>query len=177
MEELRRKIKIFWIEHGTPILFWTIVVVVVLIIVRLLNNYAIQQNTQNNNTQVQNENTTQQITYQENKVYTSLINQFIEYCKNEQIEQAYEMLSENCKTELYPTIDDFSTSYYKRIFSQSRDIEVKYDSTNDTYQIVFYEDILESGKLENRGSIIDYYKIEQEILEDKIYINLNKSII
>ena len=175
MEELRRKIKIFWIEHGTPILFWTIAIIIVFAIIQLLNYNAEQQLKIENRVNEQNISETQNI-YKENSNYTKLINDFLQYCNSKQIEKAYEMLSENCKTELYPTIDDFSNSYYNIIFSQSRDIEVKYDSINDIYQIVFYEDILESGKLENRDSITDYYKIEHEILEEKIYINYTTRI-
>lgn len=176
MEKIRRALKIFWTEHGIPILFWTIVFVIVFVIIQLLNNYSIKQNEKNNNTQVQSINIEQQNIYQENEEYTTLINQFIECLENEQIEQAYVMLSENCKKDLYPTVEDFSTLYYNRIFNQNRDIELEYDATNDIYQVIFYEDILESGKIENRDSIEDQYKIEKEILENKIYINYNKSI-
>lgn len=175
MEELRRKIKIFWIEHGTPILFWTIAIIIVFAIIQLLNYNAEQQLKIENRVNEQNISETQNI-YKENSNYTKLINDFLQYCDSEKIEQAYEMISENCKNNLYPTIEDFYNLYYKKILNQKRDVEIQYDSTNDTYKINFYEDMLETGKIENREYISDQYKIEHEILEEKIYINYNNSI-
>lgn len=172
MEKIRRALKIFWTEHGIPILFWTIVFVIVFVIIQLLNNYAIKQNEKNNNTQVQSSNNEQQNIYQENEKYTILINQFLEYCQKGEKEEAYAMLSKNCKKNLYPTLETFSTSYYNKIFNQKRDIKVEYDTTNDIYKINFYEDILEAGKTENRNCVVAECKIQQETIESKIYINI-----
>lgn len=175
MEELRRKIKILWTEHGIPILFWAIILVIVFAIIQLLN-YNAMQNLEKGDRVEQKNTTAEPAIYRENEAYTKLINNFLEYCKNGNIQQAYEMLSENCKKDLYPTIDNFTSEYYNKLFKQQNDIKVEYNVEKDIYVIKFYEDILESGKLANRDYISDEYKIEREILEEKIYINYNNSI-
>lgn len=175
MEELRRKIRIFWIEHGIPILFLFVVLVIIFAVIQLLNYNAMQKLEKKN--RLEQENTTAELsTYKKNEDYTKLINNFLEYCKNGNIQQAYEMLSENCKKDLYPTLDNFTSKYYNKLFKKEKDVKVEYNEKNDIYVIKLYEDILESGKLEDRSYISDEYKIEHEILEEKIYINYNNSI-
>lgn len=174
MEKFRRTLKIFWTEHGTPILFWIIVIIVVIIITQSLNNYAIKQ--QNKKKEDIYQKNIEQPIFKENNANTQLVKKFIDYCENEQIENAYGLLSENCKKELYPTAKDFSNLYYNQLFKKKHNIEIKYNSKDDIYEVIFYEDILESGKIENRNNVIDQYKIEKEVLEDKIYININQSI-
>ena len=104
-----------------------------------------------------------------------MIEEFIKLCQNKEIERAYELLSTKCKTDLYPNIEKFKEQYYNKIFNVKREIEIEIVD-NQTYKIKFTEDILESGKIEGRESIIDYYKIDSEILEDKLYINNEKTI-
>ncbi len=175
MEMLRRNIKIFWTEHGTPILFWTIVIIAVILIVQGLNRLAIKNSEKNSTHKNQINNVMQENIDKEDKTYTAKVNQFISYCKNSQIQEAYDMLSEKCKKELYPTINHFKNNYYSKMFNQGYDIEVEYNSNNE-YKIKFYENILQSGKIENRNYIEDIYKIEEEILESKIYINIARNI-
>lgn len=171
MESLRRKIKIFWTEHGTPILFWALVVLGVIIIVQLLNNYAIQKNKNRNSTNVQTQNTIQQSNYSENKDYTALVNQFLNYCKNGQVEEAYEMLSENCKKDLYSTKQEFENKYYKKLFAEQKDTEMLHIEESN-YEIRVYDSILETGSVENRKYTTATCKVEEEILGAKIYTNL-----
>ena len=40
-----------------------------------------------------------------------IIQNFIEYCNNKNIEKAYELLSDDCKSEMYPTANDFYSKY------------------------------------------------------------------
>ncbi len=170
MEKLRRALKIYWTEHGTPILFWSIVIIAIIAIVQALNYYTIQQNSRKNSTL--QKNTSYQQIFKEDKTNTELVNQFLQYCTDKQIEMAYELLSENCKKELYPSIKDFSNLYYNKLFNSKHDIEVKYDSKRNIYQIIFYEDILESGKIENRGTKISECEIQEGVVENKLYITI-----
>lgn len=173
MENIKRKIKIFWVEHSDPILFYTILIVAVIAIVQILNQLAIQNSKKDiNENNAQNE----KVVYKKDEKDVELIKKFVNYCKEEKIEQAYGLLSEKCKKELYPTIEDFTNKYYNKIFKQKRNIEIKYENTNDLYSITFVEDILEAGKIENRDNIKDHYKIEQEVIDKKIYINFNQEI-
>lgn len=172
MEDIRRALKIFWTEHGTPILFWIIVITVIFAIIQILNFYAIKNNQQKGQGKIE---TKVSISKEENIKNKDIISDFVEFCNKGKIQEAYELLSENCKKQLYPTINNFKENYYKKIFMQAREVEIKLEDTN-IYKVTFYEDILESGKIENRNSIVDYYQIEQEILEDKLYINIKENI-
>lgn len=172
MEDIRRALKVFWTEHGTPILFWIIVIAVIFVIIQILNFYAIKNNQQKGQGKTEIKAS---ISKEENIKNKDIISNFVEFCNKGKIQEAYELLSENCKKELYPTIDKFKENYYKKIFTQTREIEIQLEDKN-VYKVTFYEDILESGKIENRNSIVDYYQIEQEILEDKLYINIKENI-
>lgn len=172
MENIRRALKVFWTEHGTPILFWGIVIIVIIVITQALNNYTIQKNNKKVTMQKSNSSIIKQQVFKENNQNTKLVNQFIEYCKNEQIESAYELLSENCKKELYPTRKDFSNLYYNQLFKKKHDVEIKYDSKNNIYKIIFYEDILESGKVEGRSQKISECQIQEGVIENKLYITV-----
>lgn len=174
MEKIKRKIKMFWLEHSDPIIFYTLLIGGVIIIVQVLNQIAINKNKEeNNNTNIiQNE----KIIYKSNPEDVELINKFIKYCKEKNLEGAYSLLSEECKNELYPTLEEFTNKYYSRVFDKKCNTSIKYDENNDLYNITFFEDMLETGKIENKEIAKDQYKIIQEILDKKIYINYNQEI-
>ena len=176
MEKLRRRLKIFWTEHSGPILFYAMLIGAIILIVQGLNALAIQNNKKRQSESgVNTTNTSNVVNIQEDENNKELINEFIEYCRDGQIEKAYGLLSENCKNNLYPTITDFTNTYYNKMFTKNYDTEVEYYSEN-IYKITFYQSMLETGQIENRNAVAeDYYKIDAEILEDKVYINYNNT--
>lgn len=102
-----------------------------------------------------------------------IIDNFIEYCNNGQVENAYELLSEECKTILYPSLEDFTKKYYNKIFNEKKSYIYQawisgYNS--DTYRIDFTEDMLATGK-PAKTSIVDYYTIVKNNEEYKLNIN------
>lgn len=104
---------------------------------------------------------------------SNLIKNFFEYCNNNKIEEAYNLLSDDCKEELYPNINDFKEKYYNLIFTEKR----SYDSvlwintnTRNTYRIEIMADLLATGKKGNMP-IEDYYTIVNENGEYKLNIN------
>lgn len=169
---LKRKIKIFWVEHGDPILLSIILIAGVIIIVQGLNYMAVKRKkeTNNNINNITEENVEIEKKTNENK---QLIERFIQYCDDGNIEDAYDLLSENCKIDLYPTKEEFINKYYEKMFNDKRDTEVEYIPEEDIYKIKFYDSILESGKVEGRNYISNECKIEKEVLESKIYISIN----
>ena len=50
----------------------------------------------------------------------NVVNKFLECCNNKNVEEAYNLLSDECKEELYPTIEYFKTNYYDIIFNIER---------------------------------------------------------
>lgn len=169
MESIRRKIKIFWLEHRDPILFYSIVIAGIIVVVQLLNQTAIlnsEEDTKNNN--IENEQYYDYSTSQEDK---ELIEDFITYCKENNMEKAYSLISNKCKSDLYPTIKEFEEKYYNNRFYRKRTVQIDYQREKNIYVISFYPDLLESGKYIDSESIVDYFKIEQELLDRKININ------
>lgn len=103
----------------------------------------------------------------------TIIKNFFNCCNNGRIEEAYNLLSDDCKEELYPTISDFTDRYYKRIFTEKRD----YDSTlwittssKNTYRVEIMSDLLATGQKEV-NPIEEYYTVVVE--NGKYKINTN----
>lgn len=170
MESIRRRIKIFWLEHSDPIIFYSIVIIVIILIVQFFNRLAIEKNKADEI--ATSETTTESYSY--NTEDKNLIENFVSLCKDNKTHEAYKLLSNRCKQELYPTYEEFINNYYYKMFSKKRTIEINYEKERKLYKITFYTDILESGGLKN--GIVDNYKIEQDVLENKIYINFYKNI-
>lgn len=170
MESIRRRIKIFWLDHSDPILFYSMVIIGTIFIVQFFNKLAIEKNEQESKTNTINIGITENYNIRDD----SLVKDFINYCKQNETQKAYELLSRKCKEELYPTYEEFMNNYYNKIFNIKRTIQTNYDREKNIYKINFYTDILESGGFTN--SMQDYYKIEQDVLENKVYINLYKGI-
>ena len=84
------------------------------------------------------------------------------------------MLSAECVKEHYQTKEKFYEEYYKKMFSINKDIDIEYIS-EDTYEIKFYESILESGRIEDRKYISNIYKIVRDEEIEKLYINFNEN--
>ena len=78
-----------------------------------------------------------------NESNAETIKQFIEYCNEGEYELAYNMLSEECKKEVYPSLERFKTVYVDRIFTIKRMHTLKnwYSSRDyDTYFVRYTED-------------------------------------
>lgn len=50
------------------------------------------------------------------------VNQFVDLCNEQKIEEAYNLLSEECKEEVYPSLDSFRNNYYNAIFNGQKEI-------------------------------------------------------
>lgn len=99
-----------------------------------------------------------------------VIDQFITYCNQKEINKAYEMLSDDCKKVLYPDINQFKTLYYDKVFYDSKQVNVE-NWFSDTYKIEIINDIMSTGKTSGT-SLQDYYTIiEDENGNKRLNIN------
>ena len=172
MESIRRRIKIFWLDHSDPIIFWSVIIVGVILITQFLNRLAIEEKEDENNANITNTINTESYVY--NVKDKLLIEDFINYCKNNENFKAYDLLSKSCKEKLYPTYEDFVNNYYNKIFNKKRTVQITYQKEEQLYKVAFYTDILETGGFSKATE--DYYKIEQDVIENKIYINFYQDI-
>ena len=163
---------------------WVIIIAIIfmLLILRVLNEIARKRNEENlyNVTQ----NNTQSTTYTpeksvisnkkiEKSVYDnhkSTIDEFVNYCNNGEIDKAYQLISEDCKNELYSTVEKFKKNYYEDIFNKKRAYSIQ-NWTNSIYMVKFMDDMLSTGKVSKDGEIQDYIKVVTEDGEQKLSIN------
>ena len=98
-----------------------------------------------------------------------IIDQFIRYCNAGQIQDAYALLSNNCRNNLYPTLDSFRSDYINNIFTTVK-LYKKENYKENTYKVNLYEDVAETGRLDT-SSIEEYYTIIAENGENKLNIH------
>jgi hypothetical protein len=77
----------------------------------------------------------------------NLIDKYMEYCNNKEYENAYNMLSQSCKDELYPTLDSYK-EYVDSVFDETKIYALQnYSNVDSTYiyEVRIMEDILKTG--------------------------------
>ena len=160
-----------------------LILIAIIVLIQILNNFAIKKSSIKNNidqntdkTNIINNNYSI-ITGKEVKEEVSqIIDEFINYCNNQEVEKAYQLLSDECRKTLYPTLEDFTQRYYKKLFSDKKTYLYQAWITNDnkyTYKVDFLEDMLATGTVSNT-SIIDYYTVVKN--NETYALNINKFI-
>lgn len=112
-------------------------------------------------------------TVSENKLKNDveIINEFVKYCNEGNVESAYQIITDECKEEMFPTIQDFNNIYYSKIFNgQSRNYTVE-NWIGNVYQVRYTEDILSTGNINNSNTKNDYITIVNNNEEYKLNIN------
>ena len=106
---------------------------------------------------------------------TKLIETFITYCNNKEIEKAYALLSDECKEEVFSSnIQYFAKNYVEKIFTTKKMVTMQawMNSYMNTYQVKIMEDMLSSGKItSSENAIEDYYTIVKKGTTNKLNIN------
>jgi len=155
--------------------FWTIVAIIVvgLLLLRLANYLAKLSLERQNNATPTNTTTTNSQTYSiisDTNISTSRANKnneeienFIKYCNNKQIKNAYDMLSDDCKKYVFQDdINRFEKEYYDIIFSASRLYSKdNWITSNDytTYKVTYTNNLLSDGKYDSQQSFGDYITV------------------
>lgn len=181
-----RKLRILYHNNKTKIWLILGIIIFVYVIIRMFNAQIKKENEEkinndtNQNFQVttylpssQTSVMTNSSTTKENvKKDTEIIKNFIDFCNDNNIEEAYNLLSQQCKDELYKNINDFYNKYYKNIFNEKRsyDIENWASSKNITYKVKYLNDIMSSGTV-NDEYMEEYITVVTENNEKKLNIN------
>lgn len=176
------KVRGFYNQNRHMIWIIILILVAIIVLIQILNSFIsrkqnIEESNKQNTIKSSNNNINENysvITGQEvKKEVSQVIDDFIYYCNNNETEKAYALLSNECKETLYPTLNDFTTKYYKNIFKGN--ITYLYQSwitynNKYTYKVDFIEDMLSTGKASST-SITDYYTIVNQNEEYKLNIN------
>lgn len=128
------------------------------------------------NTDKSNVNTESAITGEKgSKTYdreTDTIEQFIQYCNEGKTENAYNMLTSECKENMYPKLEYFIENYYNINFKESKSYNIQRWSSS-IYKIDLKGNMLQTGNLTS-SSKQDYITVVHK--EDEYKLNINNYI-
>jgi len=142
------------------------------------NNISIENSSTNKSTTISQTNTSvitgEVISSKNTEINEKTIKQFIEYCNNGKVEDAYSMISDECKELIYPSLDIFKSNYYEKIFYINRMYKLENwysDSNSYTYYITYTEDVLATGNVNSKDNKSDYITIVKKDTGYKINIS------
>lgn len=183
----------FYYDNKTKIIKIGLLIIFILLIIQLMNYIAKLNNqkeekgtlisTEQNNNDSNKENTNTSVTTEKSAVTGELVDgkqitnaqniieQFVSYCNNGETEKAYNLLSKDCKDEVYKGLEAFETIYYKENFGGN----IKKTATienwfGNTYAVYISTDIMATGKIEDTKKR-DYYTLVDEDGSTKLNIN------
>ncbi len=183
-----RKLLSYWNQNKRKILITIAVIALIIIIIQIANAMVKEQNKKDSNNQigqniVANDITkpsesvvsNDKLTEKETKENSDFIEQFVNYCNQHKIEEAYNLLTDDCKTELYPTKEIFTSNYVNQIFGEQVNYELQlwYTASNCyTYRITYNKgNLLQTGGQASTGNFLDYITLIKQNGEYKLNIN------
>ena len=179
-----KKLIRYWNQNRLKIIITVIIIVFIIILIQVINsilkNVNVVENINNGQIKYTSKQTETVITGEklpEEKVNTNveLIKQFVDYGNKKQYENAYNLLTEDCKNQFYGTLDLFISKYCNNVFATEKtyDLELWYNTSNTyTYRITYIENnILATGNVSSNNNIEDYITIVEEANGNKLSIN------
>lgn len=179
-----------WNTNKRRILITIGVILFIFICIRIANEMVRQQNIarmqqyQNKKTEAKdvtksNETVISKVKIDETRAEQNetVIKQFIQYCNEKQIQQAYQLLSKECKNEIFQNEQIFLNQYFNRIFATPKGYQLQLWNKNnqyDTYKVTYHEgNPLQTGGISNE-SIVEYITVLKE--EQGVKLNINNFI-
>lgn len=174
---------------------WNVIVIIIfaLIMIRLLNYLTILNNQKNSNVsgslnivqsekkeKINNKATSNKsmvngknISNKQLESTQIILDRFIDNCNSQNLEGAYNLLTDECKETVYPTLESFKNNYYNNMFEGEKKIYSFANWYNNTYYVTLKDDILATGKInasENAKS--DYITIIRDKLNIRSFIGI-----
>jgi len=104
------------------------------------------------------------------KSATEVIGEFMDYCNQGNTEAAYGLLTDDCKEQMYNSLDAFNQAYYQDVFGGEQKIYSVENWVGDIYRVRISENMLATGKSNNGYSKQDYITGEGYKLNINSYI-------
>lgn len=177
----------FFNQNRKKIITVILIIVFIIAVIQILNFISKQQKTQGlENIIIKNANygdevvsskslvTGKSVSEDELKSTSDVIKQFMEYCNNSNVESAYSLLTNECKEEMYPTLNDFNNIYFKYTFGGEKKTYTIENWIDNVYQVRITGDILSTGKIDNAITKQDYITIVEE--NNELKLNINKYV-
>ncbi|MCI8444517.1 MAG: hypothetical protein HFJ37_05110 [Clostridia bacterium] len=134
------------------------------------------RNSDSNISMVSNESAVsgEKINISNSKKAKQVIENFLNDCNQNKVEEAYDLLTEECKEEMYPSIDIFEDTYVSKMFlGQGINCSIE-NWIENTYKVKIQGDLLAVGKVNDEDIIQDYITIKK--VQDDYKLNINSYI-
>lgn len=105
----------------------------------------------------------------------SVLDEFISYCNGQKVEEAYNLISDECKEEMYPELKDFQESYYNQVFAGQKKNVTTENWIGNIYKVDFKDDFLSTGKYTTENTLQDYITIVSDD-NNEYKLNINKYV-
>ncbi len=145
--DFRLKVRDFFKRNKSKItivlILWAIVIIINLIL-KTIKEPQIPSTSYTPHTAIMNNS---DVPKKQQEPIEKLIEEYIGYCNNKEYEKAYNLLSNECKSALYPNIDDFK-KYVDNVFKGKKVYSIQnYSNVDNTYvyEVSIFEDILATG--------------------------------
>ena len=170
---------------------WGIIIIIAFAFLMFyLLNYIVDNTKEEENIQISNEinyktnsskiTTNQSVVTGENvssnqlKTQTGVIDQFISYCNEKNLQEAYDLLTDECKEQIYNSLDVFEQLYYNDVFNGETKTATVENWVGDTYRVRIVDNLLAIGKSNDGYAKQDYITVKK--VEDDYKLNINNYI-
>lgn len=151
-----------FINQNQKLIWYTVIIIIfVLFAIKTLNFYY-EEEEKNLKNEIEEDTIYNQISETqdgvedvynvENDSIEKTMSSFVKYCNKGEIENAYKMLTDECKNAMYKTIEDFENDYIKKVFNEQKEYSMaNWASDGDikTYKIEFIGNLLATGGKSN----------------------------
>ena len=171
-------------QNRLKIIIIGIIIVFVIILIQTINGILERANTDFNTSNVVIEDTSipsesvitgEKLPEETTSANVNIIKQFVDYANNKDYQSAYNLLTEDCKKEVYSTLDLFIQNYCNKIFNTEKTYNLElwqYTSNTYTYKVTYIENnILETGNINSNSNVEDYITVIEYSAGSKININ------
>ena len=104
-----------------------------------------------------------------------LIDLFYTYCNSGKVQEAYNLISNDCKEEMYSDIKAFQEAFYNPIFGNGRRNITIENWTGDIFMVTLNEDFLATGKYSTENTLQDYVTVTKD-KEENLKLNINSYV-
>lgn len=186
-----QNIRIYLNNHRKKILVGIVIIAAIIILVQLLNFLVgrarnreqenINVNTSRNLEEIENQtnvnlSSTQsavsgdEISTDTLKNDVEIIGAFFNACNQKNLEDAYNMLTDECKEQMYNSLEVFEQAYYNNVFNGEQKVYTVENWIGNTYKVDISEDILSTGKSNDGYVKQDYVTVKDGKLNINNYI-------
>ncbi len=145
--DFRLKLRDFYKRNKSKIVIILLVWFVIIVINFILKNFKgpqVPQTSYKPHTAIMDNS---EVPKKDQEPIEKLIDEYITYGNNKEYEKLYNILSDDCKKELYPNIEDFK-KYIDKVFDSKKIYTIQnYSNVDNTYiyEVNIFEDILATG--------------------------------